>query len=1000
MNCSYPPSRFNARSNASLSNSNARRFIPLLKPVIAFLCIVFGGIAGSSLQAQGVQGVVEGYVANAATGDLLDGATVSLPGLGRVALTDQTGRYILVGLPPGVHAVVVTYTGLDTLRSSVDVGSEGKVIRNFDMTTGVYQLEPFKVAGEREGNAAAITAQRNATNMKTVVATDSYGNLPNMNAAELAILLPGVTAGIADEGNVGGLNIRGTGQGSGTIMIDGALMSSQGGISRQTILTPINSTMFEQLEITKGHTPDNGMDSLGGTVNLKSRSPLSMKDKRRINFTLSGRIAPSFTQQIPLREKHRAHPLGNVAYQEVFDVLGGERNLGVSVNLFYTEQAIGFFRSDRDFQNTTSTPAYLWDYRTQDNYNNRKQSSVSAKFDYRLSARTKISFNTIYNDAFERFRQQFTVRAYAAQTVGTSGNAGILPGYTDRITQVRAAPGSTIDVTSRRFNYDNRLRHFDLGVEQQFGRLELDYNAMYSQTHINGGGGETGELVNRITQVGWILDRTESDLYPRFIQTEGPDFTNPANYRPSALNFSDAHNDHEVKELRANARYQLPVRFPFFLKTGFRWREEMAKDLNLSRRYSYIGTEALPADPSILTHDRVKTGRQIPYWNSDAISSGRKPVNPELWREDLYYREQIRFTGTRGVTETVSAGYVMAQAKLDRTIVLTGVRTEKTEDKSWGWVRSRVPSTSAQQTADPVGSAQKDYAGNRRELQGSYTKSFPSVHVSHEITDNLKARLSWSTSFGRPSMVNLLPNETVNESAQTLTVNNPSLLPQEAQTWDASLDYYFEPVGVVSVGWFRKKISDYIVTGIVAGTVATGPDNGYGGEYGGYGLRTSINAGTAFVQGWELSYQQQLTFLPGALKGLAINANTTLLDTHGDFGGSTYITGDKLANFVPRTSNLSVSWRYRAFSARALVNRTSSYITSYNAASPGRNLYRFERTNVNLGLAYQLRPTLSLICDVANLFNEPQRFYRGIPDQIQSTIFNGTTISLGVTGRF
>lgn len=952
------------------------------------------------LQAESPRGILEGYVGNAATGDLLDGATVSLPGLGRVVLTDQTGRYVFTEVPAGVHPIVVTYTGLDTLRSSIEMGTVGKVTRNFDLTTGVYQLEPFKVAGEREGNAAAITAQRNASNVKTVVATDSFGNLPNMNAAELAILLPGVTAGIADEGNVGGLNIRGTGQGSSTIMIDGALMSSQGGISRQTILTPINSTMFEQLEITKGHTPDTGMDSLGGTVNLKSRSPLSMRDKRRISYTLSGRIAPSFTQQIPLREQHRAHPLGNLAYQEVFDVLGGERNLGVSVNLFYTEQAIGFFRSDRDFQNTTATPAYLWDYRTQDNYNNRKQSSISAKFDYRLSPRTKISFNTIYNDAFERFRQQYTVRAYTAQTVGTSGNAGILPGYTDRITQVRAAPGSTIDVTSRRFNYDNRLRHFDLGVEQQFGRLELDYNAMYSQTHINGGGGETGELVNRITQVGWILDRTESDLHPRFIQTEGPDFTNPANYRPSALNFADAHNDHEVKELRANARYQLPVRFPLFIKTGFRWREEMAKDLNLSRRYAYIGTTALPADPSILTYDKVKTGRQIPYWNSDAISSGRQPVSPELWREDIYYREQIRFTGTRGVTETVTAGYVMAQAKLNRTIVLTGVRTEKTEDESWGWVRSRVPSTSAQQTADPIGSAQRDYAGNRRELEGGYTKSFPSVHVSHDITDNLRARLSWSTSFGRPSMINLLPNETVNESAQTLTVNNPSLLPQSAETWDASLDYYFEPVGNVSVGWFRKKINDYIVTGIVAGTVGTGPDNGYNGEYAGYGLRTSINAGTAFVQGWELSYQQQLTFLPGALKGLAINANTTILDTHGDFGGTTYITGDKLANFVPRTSNLSVSWRYRAFSARALANRTSSYITSYNAASPGRNLYRFERTNVNLGLAYQLRPTLSLICDVANVFNEPQRFYRGIPDQVQSTIYNGTTISLGVTGRF
>jgi len=46
----------------------------------------------------------------------------------------------------------------------------------------------------------------------------------------------------------------------------------------------------------------------------------------------------------------------------------------------------------------------------------------------------------------------------------------------------------------------------------------------------------------------------------------------------------------------------------------------------------------------------------------------------------------------------------------------------------------------------------------------------------------------------------------------------PSLLPQTAENWDATLDYYFEPVGNFSIGWFRKQIKDYIVGGI----------NGYG----------------------------------------------------------------------------------------------------------------------------------------------------------------------------
>ncbi|MEY4938396.1 MAG: hypothetical protein RIQ93_131, partial [Verrucomicrobiota bacterium] len=389
----------------------------------------------------------------------------------------------------------------------------------------------------------------------------------------------------------------------------------------------------------------------------------------------------------------------------------------------------------------------------------------------------------------------------------------------------------------------------------------------------------------------------------------------------------------------------------------------------------------------------------------DFIKNG-VPVNPALWNEDKYYHESTKYTGTRAVTETVSAGYAMVQGKFGRegvagrTGYLTGVRTEKTEMDSWGWVRARIPSSAAQQVADPLGSAQRDYANTYREIRGSYTKSFPSVHLTHEITPNIKARLSWSTGFGRPSMSNALPNESISESAQTLTINNPSLLPQMASNWDATLDYYFEPVGNLSVGYFRKTIKDFIVSGINVGTVPTGTDNGYNGEYGGFTRLTTANAGTAFVEGWELAYQQQLTFLPGLLRGLGVSVNYTVLNTKGNFGGTANLTTGQVAGFIPRTGNVTVSWREGRFSTRLLYNYTSDYITSYSAASVGRNLYRFARNSVNAGVEYRIRPNTSLTLDVANPFAEPQKLYRGIRDQMQSTINNFTTITVGVAGRF
>jgi TonB-dependent receptor len=245
-----------------------------------------------------------------------------------------------------------------------------------------------------------------------------------------------------------------------------------------------------------------------------------------------------------------------------------------------------------------------------------------------------------------------------------------------------------------------------------------------------------------------------------------------------------------------------------------------------------------------------------------------------------------------------------------------------------------------------------------------------------------------------------LPNETPSEANQTLTINNPSLLPQTATNWDASLEYYFEPVGNFSVSWFHKEIEDYIVNNIEGGIVAAGNDNGFGGEYEGFRILTRANAGTATVQGWEFSYQQQFTFLPGLLKGLSASGNYTLLETRGDFGGTAQRTTKEVPGFVPRMANFALAWRYGKVSARVAMNHVGEHIRNFTAVNSPRNLFRFDRTIVNAGVAYHFRPYMNLTLDVSNLTNEPESFYRGYPHRMQATNIPGTTITMGMNGRF
>lgn len=960
--------------------------------------VVLLGLLVPAMQAAEATGVVTGTVSNAATRNLLEGAKVEVPALGRSALTDNTGRFVLSGVPAGTQEVVVSYLGLDTQRQAVTVTAGQRVVQNFDLSAQIYQLGEFRVTGEREGNALALTAQRNAENVKNVVALDAYGNLPNMSAGELAVRLPGVASQLDDEGNVTGLIIRGQPSTMNRVNVDGNLMSNVGGFNRQFQTHSLTGAMFEQLEVIKGQTPDQTADSLGGSVNLKTRSPLSMRERRRFNYSLGARWAAPFFDHVQLRRNHPIHPLTNFAYQEVFDVLGGSRNLGIAVNLFYSENVNAPTSQQYDYQNTATSPAYLWDFRTQNQFNNRTQKSVNVKAEYRLAEHTKLILNAIYNDAFEKTDSLYSTRAFSNQTIagGTAtaptGTGAVLPGFTNTRTEIRNVAGSNFELSTILRRFLNRTRLFGLGAEHEFDRWNIDYDASYSQTHNNLGHEPGGTLTMRVPNVGWIVDISNPEQ-PQFTQTSGPSIYDIANYR-SGVQLLTRNDDRDVEVLnaKANARYRVPVDIPATAKVGFFYRDQKFAEVGRRRQWNYLATA--PSMAATYPDVFAFPGQQrLPYVHPR--KAYEDTANAALWAEDMYFRTADAFQTTRNASEEITAGYVQGQAKFGRLNVLGGVRTERTDVQGFGYVRV-APATAAQ-IPDPVARAIHDW-NNPITNSGSYTRSFPSIHFTYDFTDRLRAQASWSTSFGRPAVTNLVPNASISDPNQTVTISNPSVGPQYSENIDLSLQYYLRPAGIISVGYFRKDIKDYILTTDI-GIVGVGADNGFEGSYAGYTLRSSTNAGDAKVNGWEFDYRQQLTFLPGWMQGFTIAGNFTVLSTEGDFGGGAVRSDKEVAGFIPRTGNASLTYAHGKYRFSALLNYTGNYLNTFNA-TPQRNIYREERTIVNFGASYQWKPSLSFFVDVTNAFNEPQKTYIGYEDRPQRIIHTGQALVFGISGRF
>jgi outer membrane receptor protein involved in Fe transport len=117
--------------------------------------------------------------------------------------------------------------------------------------------------------------------------------------------LPGVAGNPTDEGLAYRFNMRGMDPTLNNVTIDGATLPSLGQ-NRSFEMQSITGTMFDALELIKGHTPDKDAASLGGTVNFKSKATFMMRENSRTTYNFSTRWAPPFFEQTPMREQHRA----------------------------------------------------------------------------------------------------------------------------------------------------------------------------------------------------------------------------------------------------------------------------------------------------------------------------------------------------------------------------------------------------------------------------------------------------------------------------------------------------------------------------------------------------------------------------------------------------------------------------------------------------------------------------------------------------------------------
>jgi len=1000
-------------------------------------------------------GVIEGRVFNAATGSTLANARVTVDGSAREAFTDDAGAFRLTGVPSGPARVSVTYLGMEPQRAEVMVAAGAEARRDFELQLAraggapaadrTVKLDAFNVVEAREMSAQAISMneQRNAPNIKNVVAIDEFGDRGAENIGEFLLFLPGVS--ITTSGSEPTtVSLRGfPGNNTGLTLDGGEMATSFNGNSRSLDLREMPMNNVSRVEVTKVPTPDMPAAGLGGSINLISRSGFESRQRRlsfnaytmfhhRGGFTFDGGPRNHNADNSP----RFIQPSFDFSYQHPVN-----RDFALTVGGSRTWRFKPMETGDKE---TDESPT--WDLvrlvQTSSQWNSLAQTfqtlQGSLGFDWRLSPTDSISASVNFRDYALYITRSVLGFNYGA---GATGGATFTQGAPAGVGVVTMnGSGENVDITTTTKHYTLRYRHRgDVWRWDAHGafstsatdRLDVDagfFNlapATLTGLVLRGEGipSSGGTIPTRYsaTRAGVPVDVYDGGNY-----TLGNPTTNQPDWNTRKSN------------LRLDLAREFAAAFPLTLKVGGALdtyvsdQRRYGKTWNFRPNGSTNAADRLASrfdvfDAAFLAEAPTLFGQRV-RWISGQKLFDLYRANPSWFVLDEAQVHQDFVNNSRRLRETITAGYVRTDARLlrNRLWIVAGARYERTADRGHGPLNDinaqfqRNPNGSLVDgntalagiqrvplSTDPLALRRLRYVERGAAADRSYDGLYPSLNASFNLTENLILRAAYAHTLGRPNINNIIPSTNISEpdvATPLITVNNAGLNPWSARSYDLSLESYQIKDGFGSIGVFQKSITDFFTSVTTAATPELLEQYGLEGDPSllGYQVRTLANGGDAKIQGFEFSYRQSLTFLPAWARGLQVFVNFTKLN----------LSGSRTADFSgynPKSIAGGINFVRGRFALKTTISHlgdTRTGAVAANATTPANTFnYQKKRTRIGANATFSLSRRYSLyasVVDLGGFVQNQQRYAPDTPEYARPIRWQelGFYTNIGVRGSF
>ncbi|HUR57907.1 MAG TPA: carboxypeptidase regulatory-like domain-containing protein, partial [Opitutaceae bacterium] len=543
-------------------------------------CFLGAALCGFAALAQ-TAGTLTGTISNVATGQNLEGAQVTLSPGNVSVLTARDGRFVVTDLAPGEYTATVSYSGLDPKTVPVRVQAGGAAHYDVGLTSGVYQLSKFVVEGEREGNALAITTRRNAGNVKEVISSDAFGSIADLNLGNFMLRLPGVSKE-ESEGEIIRIQVRGVDANLNALSIDGtrAANGSTRDFNRGSEIDKVPTDFIETIELTKAATPEMDADSIGGNINLRTKSALDRKG-RRITYQFGNTYN---------MDQQTFRPLASVSYSDVII----QNKLGILVSASYNESHKPRDRSNIVYERTTDTsrPVFFSASSWGEDWLKHKRAGFGVRFDYKFNPTTKVYLNTM----FSQYEDQLNRRQPGLSTPTAANIRSVTNDVTETVNQTL-----TLD-QNHRFR-DINTQSYAVGGETQLWGGKLDGTANFSPSK----GTENRFIPDRVVAgVGFRQDRSLTHNALILTQISGPDIYNFNNSTMTSVDNRDNVSTDKIWGAQLNFRKPLRTEIPIAIKTGARWREQSRKQDQDRRLYSYVGPNGVAGPVGAANDDNLE----------------------------------------------------------------------------------------------------------------------------------------------------------------------------------------------------------------------------------------------------------------------------------------------------------------------------------------------------------------------------------------------------------